>query len=182
VYASDIAPASLHGPWSRTSDATAAAQIALLTPNLGVSNTSVPLASPTDYFEMTFTAPAATPYTIWLRLKAANNDKYNDSVWVQYSDAMAGGLPTYGINTTSALMVNLATDSSAVSLNAWGWQNTAYWLSQATTVTFATSGVHTLRVQTREDGVSIDQIVLSPGTYLHTPPGPPTGDSTTVPK
>ena len=33
--------------------------------------------------------------------------------------------------------MNLATDSTATSLNAWGWQNTAYWLSQPTTLTFA---------------------------------------------
>jgi hypothetical protein len=52
------------------------------------------------------------------------------------------------------LLVNLATDSTAGSLNNWGWQNAAYWLSQATTVPFATSGMHTLRIQVREDACS----------------------------
>jgi len=101
-------------------------------------------------------------------------------VWVQFSDAQANGSPIYPLNSTVGLLVNLATDSTAGSLNNWGWQNAAYWLSQATTVTFATSGTHTLRIQVREDGVQFDQIVLSPGTYVSSPPGPVSGDSTIV--
>ena len=131
---------------------------------------------------MTFNATAGTPYTLWLRLQATGNSKFNDSLWVQFSDALASGSPAYPINTTSGLLVNLATDATAGSLNAWGWQNAAYWLSQATTVTFANSGTHTLRIQVREDGVQFDQIVLSPGSYLNSPPGPPGGDTTIVPK
>jgi hypothetical protein len=101
---------------------------------------------------------------------------------VQFSDALASGSSVYPIESTDALLVNLATDSTATSLSGWGWQNTAYWLSQATTVAFATSGTHTLRIQVREDGVQLDQIVLSPGTYASSPPGPVSGDSTIVPK
>jgi hypothetical protein len=36
---------------------------------------------------------------------------------------------------------------------------------------FATTGTHTVRVQVREDGISLDQIVLSPSAYLTTAPG-----------
>jgi hypothetical protein len=103
-------------------------------------------------------------------------------VWVQFSDARAGGSPVYPINTTSGLMVNLATDSAATSLSEWGWQNGAYWLSQPTTITFATSGAHVMRIQIREDGVRWDQIVLSPSTYLNAAPGAVGGDHTVVPK
>ena len=123
-----------------------------------------------------------TPYTIWLRTQALANSKFNDSLWVQFSDAQAGGSPVYGINTTGGLLVNLATDAGASSLNGWGWGHGAYWLSQPATVTFASSGAHTLRIQVREDGVQFDQIVLSPATYLNTPPGPATSDSTIVPR
>jgi len=49
-------------------------------------------------------------------------------------------------------------------------------------VTFAGGGSHTLRIQVREDGVQLDQIVLSPTTYLNTPPGPASNDATIVPK
>jgi glycosyl hydrolase family 115 len=182
IYANDIAASSIHGSWSKVSDGTAAAGIKLVTPDNGVSNTSSALASPTDYVDVTFSAQASTPYTLWLRLQATANSKYNDSVYVQFSDAQAGGGQVYPINSTSGLTVNLATDSTGSSLNGWGWQNAAYWLSQATTVTFPTTGTHTLRIQVREDGVQFDQIVLSPTTYLNSPPGPVSGDATIVPK
>jgi len=95
---------------------------------------------------------------------------------------MSGGSSIYPMNTTSGLDVNLATDSAAGSLNRWGWQNTAYWLSQPTTVTFATSGTHTMRIQVREDGVQLDQIVLSSSQYLTAAPGGVTNDMTIGPK
>jgi hypothetical protein len=36
---------------------------------------------------------------------------------------------------------------------------------------FAEDGLHTIRIQTREDGLAIDQVVLSAGTYLNSSPG-----------
>jgi hypothetical protein len=99
---------------------------------------------------------------------------------VQFSDATVNGAAAYPIGSTSGLLVNLATDSAAGSLSGWGWQNTAYWLSQATTVSFPNAGRQTLRIQVREDGVEFDQIVLSPSQYLTTAPGPPSNDSTIV--
>src|SRR5437868_2347917 len=106
-------------------------------------------------------------------MKALGNSKLNDSVFIQFSDARANGTAVYPLNSTSGLLVNLATDSTSSSLNIWGWQNGAYWLSQATTITFAATGTHTMRIQVREDGVQFDQIVLSPSEFLSRAPGPP---------
>jgi len=39
-----------------------------------------------------------------------------------------------------------------------------------------------MRIQVREDGVQLDQIVLSPNTYLSAAPGGKTNDGTIVPK
>jgi hypothetical protein len=50
------------------------------------------------------------------------------------------------------------------------------------TIRFVKSGFETIRVQTREDGLSIDQIVMSPSTYLTTPPGAPKNDTTILPE
>ena len=182
IYASDIPAAGRHGSWTTASDATSPNNTKLVTPDNGVANTNSALAAPTDYVDVTFAANAGTPYTIWLRLKALNNSKFNDSIYVQFSDAQSGGSGIYGLNTTSGLLVNLANDSTGASLQGWGWANSAYWLSQPTTLTFAGSGSHTLRIQVREDGVQFDQIVLSPTTYLGTPPGPASNDATIVPK
>jgi regulation of enolase protein 1 (concanavalin A-like superfamily) len=182
IYASDVPASALHGAWSFAADPTAAAETKLVTPDNGVSNTSEPLAAPDHYFDVTFNAVPDTSYTIWLRLQSPDKSKWNDSVWVQFSDAKADGTDVYPISSTSALLVNLATDSSATSLNGWGWVNGAYWLSQATRVTFGDNATHTLRIQVREDGVQLDQIVLSPATFASSAPGPVTDDHTIVPK
>jgi len=181
IYASDVPAAALKG-WTAQTDATSPNGVKLITTDAGFQWLNEPLASPTEYFDVTFAANANTPYTIWLRLQALNNNKYNDAVWVQFSDARSGGAAIYPIGTNTGLMVNLATSSAADSLNRWGWQNGAYWLSQPVTVTFPTTGSHTMRIQVREDGVQLDQIVLSPANYLNTPPGPVGGDNTIVPK
>jgi hypothetical protein len=168
--------------WSKASDPSSPNGITLTTPDNGFAVANAPLAAPTDYFDVPFTANAGTPYTIWMRLQALDNSKFCDAVWVQFSDALVNGTPVYALDSTSGLLVNLATTATATSLNRWGWQNGAYWLSQPATLTFSTSGPHMLRIQVREDGVQIDQIVLSPAAYLNTPPGPVTNDSTIVPK
>jgi hypothetical protein len=182
IYAGDIATSALHGNWARASDPSSPNGSKLTSNDIGSSNPDAPLASPADYVDVSFTADAGVPYTVWLRLQATANSKYNDSLWVQFSDALANGSSVYPLNSANGLLVNLATDSAATSLNGWGWANGAYWLSQPTTVTIAASGSHTLRIQLREDGVQLDQIVLSPTTYLNSAPGPATNDSTIVPK
>jgi hypothetical protein len=182
VYAVDLAAESVHGAWTRVADASSPGGVRLFVPDNGWASTVAPLAAPADYVDITFAADANTPYTLWLRMKALNNNKYNDSIWVQFSDAQASGGQTNPIGSTSALLANLATDANATSLDDWGWQNGAYWLSQPVTVTFPSAGNHTLRIQTREDGVSVDQVVLSSKRYLSTPPGSISHDTTIVSK
>jgi regulation of enolase protein 1 (concanavalin A-like superfamily) len=181
IWASDIPAAGRHGSWTTQTDTTSPNNTKLITPDAGAATVTDPSA-PTNYVDVTFTANAGTQYTIWLRLKALNNSKFNDSIFVQFSDAQSGGSGIYGLNTTSGLLVNLANDSTGASLQGWGWVNGAYWLSQPTTLTFASSGTHTLRIQVREDGVQFDQIVLSPTEFLSTPPGPASNDARIVTK
>jgi endonuclease/exonuclease/phosphatase family metal-dependent hydrolase len=51
------------------------------------------------------------------------------------------------------------------------WQDNGYGLGVlGPTIYFAATGTQTVRVQTREDGLSIDQIVLSPFNYLSAAP------------
>jgi hypothetical protein len=179
LYASEAT--TVKGNWADAASSGAAGGRAIVSADLGWSTANAPLASPANYFEMTFDAPAGTVYRVWLRLRAKNNSKWNDAVWVQFSDAVSSGSAIHRIGTTSGLMVNLER-CSGCGTAGWGWQNTAYWLSQKTTVSFATSGTHTIRVQIREDGVEIDQIVLSPQKYLSSAPGPLTNDTTILPK
>jgi probable HAF family extracellular repeat protein len=178
LYSTDL---TLHGAWFRTADTSAAAGQKALTPDTGWSTTSTPLANPADYVEATFDAPANTPYRLWVRLRGTGDTKFSESVWVQFSDALANGGSIYPIGSTSGLLVNLEPCYNC-GISGWGWQNGAYWLEQPTTVTFATAGRHTMRIQVREDGAQIDQIVLSPSRYLASAPGPVRNDATIVGK
>jgi hypothetical protein len=108
-------------------------------------------------------------------------------VWVQTSGTIdASGAPLYRIGTTSATMVNLE-DCSGCTVSGWGWQDNGFGSGvSGPLLTFAgtpgTQVSHTLRIQAREDGISIDQIVLSDTTYLESAPGLPRNDSTILPR
>jgi endonuclease/exonuclease/phosphatase family metal-dependent hydrolase len=176
LYASDVT--NVQGNWATWSGDDAAGGQYMASVDYGWSTLTSPLSSPGDYFEASFNADASTPYHVWLRLRAGGNSKWNDSVWVQFSDAVdPNGSAIYRIGTTSALLVNLEPCSNCGE-GGWGWQDGAYWLSQLASVRFASSGGHTVRVQTREDGGQVDQIVLSPSTYLYSAPGRNSGDTT----
>ena len=166
LYAADAS--NVRGNWSLAADSSAAGGQRMSSADLGWSSTDSALVAPADSFDFTFAAAANTRYHVWLRLKASGNSKFNDSAFVQFSDAVDGnGSAIYRIGTTNGLFVNLQS-CNGCALSGWGWLDGAYWLSQTTRVAFASSGTHTLRVQTREDGVSIDQIVLSSAAYLNT--------------
>ncbi|MEQ1727807.1 MAG: carbohydrate-binding protein, partial [Vicinamibacterales bacterium] len=163
-------------------DSSAAGGQKLASADRGWPSRDTALAAPADWFEFTFNADASTPYHVWVRLRATGNTKLNDSLFAQFSDAVtATGTPLFRMGTTSALTLNLQTSNGA-KLNGWGWVDGAYWLSQLSTVSFSASGAHTLRLQTREDGVQLDQVVLSRATYLTVAPGQRSGDSTIIAK
>jgi phosphatidylserine/phosphatidylglycerophosphate/cardiolipin synthase-like enzyme len=171
------------GSWTPVSDATAAGGQYLNNVNAGAGLLSPPLASPNHYFEMSFTAQAGTGYRIWLRGKAFNNNGSNDSAWVQFDGSVnQSGTPMWRIGTTSGTYVNIE-ENKGTGLNGWGWQDNGYGIDVlGPLVYFATSGTQTLRIQYREDGIGIDQIVLSPDTFLTTAPGGNRLDNTKLPK
>jgi PKD repeat protein len=165
------------GTWAVVADSTAADGFAMANPNLGAPEVKIPLANPTNYFQMTFPAYSGTAYHLWIRGKAANNSYTNDSVYVQFSDSVtSGGAAVDRIGTTSAAAVVLQKCTGALE-QGWGWADNG-WCGLAANIQFSTTGTHTIRVQVREDGFSIDQIVLSPQTYLAAAPGPRVNDKT----
>lgn len=180
LYASDAT--HVKGNWAAASASGAAEGKSVMSADLGWAAISAPHASPANYFEFTFDAPAGTNYRVWVRMRAANDSKWNDAVWLQFSDSnLPSGTAAYRIGTTSGLLANLERCAGCGN-SGWGWQNTAYWLTQETAVRFSSSGTHTLRIQTREDGVEIDQVVLSPATFYSKAPGTLTNDTTIVKK
>ena len=114
-------------------------------------------------------------------MKADDDSWQNDSVFVQFSDSVDGsGNAVWRIGTTSATMVSLE-DCSGCGEQGWGWNDNGYGAAGAPVV-FATSGPHTIRIQYREDGISIDQIVLSAARYMTAAPGAARNDTTIVPR
>ena len=165
--------------WTVVADATAAGGSRVANPNLGAAKRTSALASPASYVELTFTAASNTPYRIWIRGKAQGNSYSNDSAFVQFSDSVTtAGAATWRIGTTSSTTYVLE-NASGAGLSGWGWQDNAYGAGAlGPLVYFAATGTHTIRIQTREDGLSIDQVVLSPSTYLNASPGATKNDTT----
>jgi acid phosphatase len=152
-------------------------------PDVGAAKLMEPLKAPVNYFEMTFNADAGRPYRLWIRAKAERNYYGNDSVYFQFSQSVtSAGAPIYRIGTTSGTPVVLE-DCSGCVLSEWGWNDNGYGAGVlGPTIYFEKSGPQTLRVQGREDGIYIDQIVLSAQQYLTAAPGAPRGDTTILPR
>jgi endonuclease/exonuclease/phosphatase family metal-dependent hydrolase len=177
VYASK-APVRA-GNWAVKADSTAAAGYLIANPDLGATKLLVPLATPKNFFEIKFPAYAGQAYHLWIRSKSLNNSTSNDSVYVQFSDSVTvAGSAIDRIGTTSAETVVLQACTGALE-SGWGWSDNG-WCGSGKPLYFQTTGTHTVRFQVREDGLSIDQIVLSPQTFLSTAPGAPAKDSTVL--
>ncbi len=181
LRATDVPVTGLFGNWIAFPDATAADGIALWNADHAASKITPALMTPQHYVDIPFYAAANTPYHLWLRMRAERDYYGNDSVHVQFSDAVTASLtPVYAIGSIGSAEVVLQ-EKDGGTLSGWGWADQG-WNGLGSQIFFATSGTHTLRIQQREDGVFVDQIVLSPGTYLNAPPGPQQKDSTIVPR
>jgi hypothetical protein len=171
-----------HGNWQVVADATAAGGSRIEQPDAGAAKITTPLASPANYFELTFTAEANKPYRLWLRARAQADSYINDSVYVQFSGSVtSSGLPINRIQSTEAVSLVLE-DCSGCVVSGWGWQDNGYGVGVLGPTMYFTAGVQIMRIQGREDGISIDQIVLSPDTYLTTSPGATKNDATILTK
>lgn len=157
------------GSWSVISDSTAAGGYAVTTPVTAIK-ISTALAAPASYFQMTFPASSGQAYHLWIRGKAANNSYNHDSAFVQFSDSVSStGAAVDRIGTTSAAAVVLQ-GCTGNPEQGWGWTDNG-WCGSGANIHFQSTGTHTIRIQLRESGFEIDQIVLSPQTYLTAAPG-----------
>jgi endonuclease/exonuclease/phosphatase family metal-dependent hydrolase len=172
VLAAGTAPTRA-GKWAIASDASAFGGVLIRHPNANAAKVTTAVAAPANYFEMTFTADAGKPYRLWIHGRADSNYWANDSVYVQFSGSVtASGSAIYRIGTTSATVVNLEECDDA-GLNGWTWQDNGWGAGVlGQTIYFAASGTQKIRIQTREDGLAIDRIVLSASQFLTVPPAP----------
>jgi hypothetical protein len=171
--------AETHGAWVRQARAGAASGTVVRHPDTGAPKVVTMPVPAVNYFELTFDAEAGRAYHLWIRGIADRDYWANDSVHVQFSDSVdASRTPRWRIGTATSTEVNLE-DCSGCGLQGWGWQDNGWGAGvSGPPIYFATTGRHRIRVATREDGFSIDQIVLSPDRYLRSSPGALKNDTT----
>jgi hypothetical protein len=158
-------------------DPSAAGGARVANPDAGAAKLSAALANPANYIELTFQAQAGVAYHLWMRGKADKNAWANDSVFVQFSGSVdANGVPVNRIGTTGAATASIE-DGTNAGLSGWGWADDSY-SGFGTAMYFVTTGTHTVRIQVREDGVSLDQLVLSADKYATVAPGATKNDAT----
>jgi hypothetical protein len=173
------------GAWQAlTNDDEAAFGTRMYHPNAGAPKVVNPLANPVNYFETDFIADPTQEYKLWVRLKAENNNWANDSIFIQFRGATdASGSPAYAIGTTSALAINLE-ECVNCGVSGWGWRDERWGPdlhAVPVILRFPAGGWQRLRIQTREDGVSVDEVVLSADQFKSTAPGPAKNDTHIVP-
>jgi hypothetical protein len=177
-----VADAALvSGGWRIEDDASAAGGRRLRHPDAGAAKLGAALTSPLHYFEVEVDVEAGRLYRLWLRGRADGNGPLNDSVFAQFADSLdERGRAAYRIATSSALAVNLE-PCSGCGLSGWMWRESGWGTGDlGALVRFASSGRTRVRIQTREDGISIDQLVLSPRAFLAAAPGRMRNDSVTL--
>ena len=166
------------GNYKLVVDKTAADGVALYNPNTWAPKVAAS-AAPANYVEFEFYAEAGRPYHIWIRGKAKSNEFGNDSAFLQFSNVARAK-----IGTTSSVTYQLE-DAPAAGVDGWGWQDNDLGTVPnqfGTSIVFDVSGLQKLRIQQREDGLYIDQIVISPERFLLVAPGVLRRDTTILPR
>jgi phosphatidylserine/phosphatidylglycerophosphate/cardiolipin synthase-like enzyme len=177
LWTANVSSTRIHGDWAVGAD-TGAGHKSIWNPDRGRAKIAPALTAPANYFEMTFNAQGGRAYHLWLRMRAQQNSLSNDSVHVQFSGTTTSSGAAYArIGTTASAEVVLQNGPSGESPSSWGWTDNG-WGSLGPHIYFPTTGTYTIRVQQREDGAIIDQIVLSPDAYLTAAPGPRRNDTT----
>jgi len=139
--------------------------------------------NPANFVDVSFIADPTQSYKLWVRLKAQGNGTGNDSIWMQFSGSVnAAGQAAYRIGTTSGLAVNLE-ECSGCGISGWGWEDDGWGAVNRNggLLRFPDGGGQRLRIQIREDGVSVDQIVLSAVKYRTARPGSAKNDTLILP-
>jgi hypothetical protein len=101
---------------------------------------------------------------------------------VQFSGATdVAGAARYRIGTSSGLAVNLE-ECANCGISGWGWEDDGWGAvnTNGVRLRFPHGGVQILQIQTREDGVSVDQVILSSEKYVTARPGKAKNDTTIV--
>ena len=157
------------GGWTVTNDATAASGDRLQNPNAGCGEAGHGARRRRAGLRGDVRRRGRQGLSALAARQGAHDSYSNDSVFVQFDGSVdARDARMWRIGTTDATTVVLE-DCSGCGLQGWGWADNAYGAGAlGPLVCFAVSGPQRMRIQMREDGLGIDQVVLSAQTYLTT--------------
>jgi type II secretory pathway pseudopilin PulG len=178
LWASDAC--SIHGNFRKVVDATAAGGFRIEDmpdKNLrsGGHFGNEADSAPVNYFDAAFSAASNKIYHFWGRFKIINTVGWDtsDSIYTQFSDSLSTAS-----NPPAGRAINRIGDSEGLvpscdgnPIGTWCWDD--LWTeiaNEGERMTFQDTGLHTIRIQRREDGYAIDQLVLSSNTYLNSAP------------
>jgi hypothetical protein len=172
--------AGVAGGWTRVPDTSAAGGARVYYPEAGLPK--VPMPTLDDFVVLTFSADPTLTYKLWVRLKADSDSWANDSVWISFANWTGGGATDVGGDPISALPINLE-ECVNCGVSGWGWEDDGWGAvnKNGTLLRFPSGGWQQVLIQRREDGASVDQIVLSAEKYLATRPGAAKKDTTILP-
>jgi hypothetical protein len=166
--------------WQRVSETSTSGGAALVNADWAQPKIGTASASPASYVEARFRAAAGVPYRFWIRMRAESDAWTNDSIFVQFSGAVtSSGAAVHRIGSTGAMGVVLE-EGHGAGVYGWGWADGGYG-TLGEPIYFNADGQQRIRIQQREDGVRIDQVVISAGAYVASAPGLTKGDTSTVP-
>ena len=158
VHAKSVA--TFAGAWKKESDTTAADGLKMRNPNAGAAKLEPAQSGSRKLLRGDIQRRRRQTVSPVAADEGGQQLDGNDSVFVQFTNSQTGsGTAAWRIGTTSAL-VGFLEEGSGAGVSGWGWNDNAYG-SVGAPIYFATSGTQRIRIQVREDGVSIDQIVLS---------------------
>jgi hypothetical protein len=180
IDAADIPTSNIVGSrWVREQDSGASQGIALHNPDLGEAKKTSAATAPSSYVTVRFYAAAGVPYHLWFRMRAQGDSFSNDSMFVQFDGSVdANRVAVNRIGSSNAAAVVLE-EGNAAGVSGWGWNDDGYG-TLGGAVYFATSGLQTMRIQQREDGIMWDEFVLSSHRYLSKRPGSTKADNVIV--
>jgi hypothetical protein len=180
LYAAGDRGSWMTGNWSPVADPTAAGGFRAYDRNTGAAKVRVPSVGPESTLTITFAPDPTLTYKLWMRVRAEKDNWANDSVWVQFSGSVdPTGTPAYRTGSSSGLAVSLE-ECVSCGVSGWGWADDGWGAvnTNGVRLRFPEGGLQLIQIQTREDGVSVDQVVLSAEKYLTTPPGAAKNDAT----
>ena len=137
LRATDVRPEKMFGNWVKAADSSAADGTVIWNTDRSVAKVVPAPVAPQHYVDITFNAEANTPYHLWIRMRAQNDYFGNDSIHVQFSDAVdAANAPIYRIGSSGAenravvLQEIVADPPAGLGYQGWtDWVSQIYWAS-----------------------------------------------------